>query len=108
MPVGVVNWVSAFFGWPAIVVSLGALAAGTAMGRTWISAAGALASGPFCWYATHAPWGWVFGPAIFAANVASAVQVRRGRRGLAAACLMPYAAVLLAIVLALVVPHGRR
>jgi hypothetical protein len=84
------SWPAVVFGWPAIVLALGAFGAAFARGRSALGFAGLAAAAPFLLYVSAAPGGVWLSPAIFVALGAAAELLRRGRRGLAVVCCAPF------------------
>jgi hypothetical protein len=89
------TWPQIIFGWPTILVALGSFGVAFGRQRSALGFVGVIAATPFLWYASHAPRGEWFSPALFMTLGAAAVLIRRGRRGWAAVCLAPFVAFVL-------------
>jgi hypothetical protein len=95
------SWPQLIFGWPAIISALGAFGLAFVGPRSFLGFGGVALAAPFLLFASLAPGGLWFSPALFLALAAAAELLRRGRHVGAAACLAPF--VFIVTILALTV-----
>jgi hypothetical protein len=93
------SWPQLVFGWPTIILALAAFVLAFRRQRSRLGFAGLALAAPFLWYASRAPRGEFYSPAIFVLLVGAAWFLRRGRPRLAAACLAPFAVVAASLAL---------
>jgi hypothetical protein len=99
------SWPQVVFGWPTIILALGAFALAFARERSKWGFAGVVLACPFLSYASLTPGGIWLSPGLLVALGTAAVLLRRGRPTWAAVCLVPYAAMVM--MLAAAVTHQR-
>jgi hypothetical protein len=75
-----------------IILALATFGVALGKGRSVLGFIGLAFAAPFLWYASHAPAGLWFSGGAFLMLGAAAELIRRGRRGLAAALVAPFAA----------------
>jgi hypothetical protein len=85
------TWPQLIFGWPAIIFALAAFGWALLKGPSLLGFVGLMFAAPFLWYASHAPSGLWFSGGAFLMLAAAAESIRRGRRGLAAGLVAPFA-----------------
>jgi hypothetical protein len=83
-------WPFVAFGWPAVMLAIGAYAVAFLTARTWAGFIGAAIAAPFCLYASGYPLFQWLALVALAANVAAAWLIHRGRPDVGFAALVPF------------------